>query len=437
MAAKPFKLVKQEKDQQKRLALPREVNGLLWADLQSNIGGDWGFKGESFSLKILFATGVVTSSHKWLIGVFENGDDLFEIQHRKAEGKNEKGWPNWVANPEEEQVKQKWVSDGCLTAICCDGIPQLEMLAEWAQNRFIFNDLGYEVYPGKNPDKALFTEITNEILDKQDSSYGASRLNKKHKEFQKDNSWIYLLFNAEDLEATENPLIGETFSYEINDEGLVSSVTVDWTEPEVKSSGNRSGGGSRGQTEKERITDRVSVTLELFGKSSLDDVALEAGISSASLKLSMVLGSFVNLPLKESGKEPGKEETVDSVGFELVDGMPSIAPQTNGHNPEEGSMWLGMILQMKGERSLPKEVDAEYLKAQGMSWCGRFYSVLNGTIEGNRPYVKGQETRKVNTFVNLKFGKPLFELSVKELGELIHMPEFKSQAALAVEAGEI
>lgn len=426
--AKPFQLINREnKKDEKRIAIPREVNGRLWAELQPNIGGDYGFKDESFQLKIFYSTGVVSSGHKWLLGCLVNWEDCFEIQHRKANGKTEKGWTNWEPNPEEEQLKKKWEEDGSLVAILCDGIPQLEMLAEFANGRIIYNDAGYDVYPGKNPNKELFTKIASSILEKKDSGYGSSRLNKDHKEFLKDNSWFFMLFTEEDVSAIEEDAFIEVFEPTVGDECVVCTISS-WSEPEVKENGKRSyGGGSKGQTEKEIISDRVDAVLNLFGVSSLEDMCKKHKVSEVSLKMSLVLGSQwfdtkSNLPLQEHYK--GTSENMQT-GEEDEPVAEETFVVSNGHNGS-ANLYLGLILGLASERKFPKEIDAEFLKAKGLLWCERFHTILNGTIDGNVPYGKsGGDGRKVTGFVNLKFKKSLYQLSVEELGTLIGMSEFK------------
>lgn len=426
--AKPFQLINREnKKDEKRIAIPREVQGRLWAELQPNIGGDYGFKEESFQLKIFYATGVITSAHKWLLGCLVNWEDAFDIQHRKANGKTDKGWTNWEPNPEEEQLKKKWEEDGSLVAILCDGIPQLEMLAEFANGRIIYNDAGYDVYPGKNPNKELFTKIASSILEKKDSGYGSSRLNKDHKEFLKDNSWFFMLFSEDDVEAIEEDVFIEVFEPTVDEECVTCSVSS-WSEPDVKDSGKRSyGGGSKGQTEKEVINDRVEAVLTLFGVSSLEEMCKKHHVSEVSLKMSLILGSQWFATSSEStikdyykGTEEVTNETPEDE--ELVEETPVA---TNSHNGS-ANIYLGLILGLASERKFPKELDAEYLKSKGSLWCERFFTVLNGTIEGNVPYGKNSaEGRKVTSFMNLKFKKSLYQLSVEELGTLIGMSEFK------------
>lgn len=426
--AKPFQLINREnKKDEKRIAVPREVNGRLWAELQPNIGGDYGFKEESFQLKIFYATGVVTASHKWLLGCLVNWEDCFEIQHRKANGKTEKGWTNWEANPEEEQLKSKWEEQGSLVAILCDGIPQLEILAEFASGRCIYNDAGYDVYPGKNPSKDLFSKIAESILEKKDSGYGSSRLNKDHKEFLKDNSWFYVLFTEDDVSAIEEDAFIDLFEPTISEE-CVNCTVSSWSEPEVKESGKRSySGGAKGQTEKEIIIDRVDSVLKLFNVSSLEEMCEKHQVSEVALKLSLVLGT----QWFDNGSSTIKENYIvkpEVASKEEIVLPPEESPvRTNGNSSNgSGSFHMSLILGIASERKFPKELDPEYLKAKGSLWCERFFTVLNGTIEGNEAYSKNSsQARKVSSFVNLKFKKALYELSTEELGTLIGMSEFK------------
>lgn len=437
MAVKPFQLILSEnKKDEKRIQLPREVDGILWAELKPNLGGDYGYKDETFIIKILYATGVVTDKHKWLLGVLDSPEDIFEIQHKKANGKTDKGWTNWEATPEEDQIKERWADDGSLVAILCDDIPQLAMLAEFAVNKLIYKDDGYTVYHTKNPSKELFSEIATEIVEKQDSSYSSSRLNKKHKEFLKDNSWFFLLNTQDDVDASEDETLGTIFqiTYE---EDFIKAITVNWSEPEIKETAKRSWGGSKGQTEKEVIQDRVSSALELFKVATLEELSSTYGIPEVNLKMSLILGNTFNLHIYDS--YIGSEEKLETP--KLIE-QPTIAAvgkeePKNGHKPEaENSMWISLILDLKEERAFPKEVDIEFLKERGSAWCGRFYTVLAGKINGFTPYGKERgEARKVTSFIHLKFDKKaLFELSVEELGEIISMPEFESQRELTEKA---
>lgn len=427
MAVKPFQLLLSDnKKEEKRIFVPREVEGIMWAELKSNIGGQYGFKEESFNLKISFATGLVTASHKWLLGSLDSYEDVFEILHRKYGGKDDRGYAKWEPNPEEAQIKERWSDDGSLVAILCDGIPQLEMLAEFATNKLIYKDDGYTVYPGKNPDKALFKEISQEIADKCDSSFASSRINKSHKEFLKDNSWFFLLNTEEDVEATESDALGSTFSLEFED-GLLTKVSVKWTEPEVKDE-KRSWSGGGGQKEKDRISDRVAACLELFKADSLDEISEKYEVSPFALKMSLVLGSTWTLPLNDSYK--GSKENLETKPetAKPKKETPIVSKtEENGHvEEEEFNPYLAKILELKEERAFPKAVDPEHLKEKGTKWCEAFLTVLNGRINEGVPFSKEKsDSRKVASFLNLKWKKALNDFTLQELQALMAETEFE------------
>ena len=421
----PFQLIKQENEKNKsRKHLPREVENRLWAEIKPNIGGDYGFKGESFNLKWLYGTGLVIGEYKWLLGVLNNPEEVFEIKHQRVEGKNDKGWANYVDNPEKEELQTKWVEDGSLVAMLCNGVPQLEYLAEECQGKLFYNDAGYTAFT-KEPNKQLFQQIAKEISESKNSAYGSSRLNKQHKEFLKENSWYYLLFTEEDVEATEDASILEVFCPEFDDEGYLKSVVPLWTPPgDIGETTKRRSGGYGGQTEKDKINDRFTVCLEKLGCSSIEEVAKTYGLNPVHLTLSLILGNTCELKTDyvvelRSKNEPTNNETQPSPNKEETNGHKSKEEQKNGE-----TFYAGLILGLAQQRAMPKEIDAEYLKEKGNHWCKLFLEVLESTIKDCTPYSKETKlARTVSAFVQMKFKSPLHTLNEEQLKELIAMPE--------------
>ena len=420
----PFQLIKQENEKNKsRKHLPREVEGRLWAEIKPNIGGDYGFKGESFMLKWLFGTGIVQGENKWLLGVLNNPEEVFEIKHQKVEGKNDKGYTNYVANPEQEQLQLKWMEDGSLVAMLCNGIPQLELLAQECQNKLFYNDVGYEVRT-KEPDKELFKQIAKEITESKNSAYGSSRLNKHHKEFLKDNSWFYLFFTSKDVDAAEDPSIVEVFNTEFDEEKNIVGVSPAWSPPTDLGGYQRrsSGGGGYSEPEKDKIQARFDACLAKLGGGTINEVAQIYGLNPVHLTLSLILGSSCELKTDYVGLLHSKTPTI-----EKAETHEASTPESNGKTPEKEEpqeLYGGLILGLASSRAMPKEIDAEFLTTKGNTWNKLFYQVLTSHVKDCTPYSRETKlARTVSAFVQLKFKSPLHQLSEDQLKELLSMSE--------------
>ena len=436
MAVKPFKLVnsKTEKDKA-RYALPREVGGIQWAECQANIGGDYGFKADSFSMKVLWATGIVDQAqHKWIICNVSNWEDLFEIQHQRVTGKNEKGFNQYEANPEQKEVTDKWLADGSLIALCVDGIKQLEYIAEFTVNKLWFSHTGYDVYLKNEPDKATFDFVASAIAEAQDSSFEFNLL--KHnkipefKKFRSENSWFNLLWEEELLNDPEfleythlKNLIDDVVNVETV-EGLVSQVSITgWSAPEVKALyTGRGGGGGKGQTEKEVIADRVAYITAELGIPSISTIAEQYGNELSPVQVDVVMsialgttwsnrhysGTFTNRSTKkaeENGKAESSptEETTEKKTEPVVE---QIVQQEQAVKSDTTAT-LGNILRLidDPDRTFPKELSMEFLRNQTSEWLELFWSFCNGKIvspQGEKTPFAKNSTRAMNTWIKLR-----------------------------------
>lgn len=469
---KPFKLIltKSEKDKS-RIQIPREVEGVLWAECQSNVGGDYGFKGDSITAKLLWATGFVDSSHKWLVGSIDNWEDCFDILHQKVNAKNDKGYNNYEENPEQKQIIETWENQGALVALCCDGIPQLEMLAEFAVNRVVFNHVGYPIYFNTKPDKAVFDFTAKTILEAKDSSFDFNLL--KHnkvpelKQFKKENSWFYLMceeelyFDADMLEFTrlasvlDNGILEPEF-----EDGYLVKAKLNWAPPEVKSNSyNRSGGGSKGQTEAEILKERQSYVLTELGVSSILQISEEYGKKLCPIHVDLVMSlatgsNWTNQHYNSQSKllynslynrnGNGKNaKSVDSSNVEtsIVENEEEFTPTESELNNQESDvpLYLPRVLQLLNaeDRTFPAEINVEFLRQQSEEWLHLFFQFCTGVLvtpQGEKtPFGKGT-TRSIHTWVKLRTPetKGLHTLTKEQLKTLISDNDFKPASEVAI-----
>lgn len=449
--------------------LPVERNGFLWLEAQPNKGnweGKYGFDADAYKLELSWATGYIdTTGHKWLIGSFKNWEELVEIKWSckggiKSDGKNE-----WLDHADLEGIKAKWTEQGNLMAVLVDDVPQLVMLVEAIVGKHVvFNDGGYTVFRKLNPDKATFEKVLADIVEQanfeyQPSKRGANPLTELHKKFLAENSWIYMCFTEEDLADVEFPIDADVVNVDFNNDGLIEKVTVNWTAPEIKEKGKWSGGGgAKGQSEKEILTEREAHIFDRLGVASIDELIQKYPSSRPKLDIVMSIalgcdwksvsfvdyeyGNTVDVSTNGHSKPNSTNTTPTSLPSKPVEAKQPTTSQSvpdSYTNTEQvvatttladnlGEIYIAKILQLNesGSHKLPKEVDVNYLNQQGNSWCQQFYAVLQGTINDRTPYGKDTRlARAVSSFVMQQFNKQLWQLDAVELIELQQMPEFK------------
>lgn len=468
MAVKPFKLnLKKSEKEKSKIELPREVNGRLIAECTPNIGGQWGYKGDDFLMKILWATGYIDSaSHKWLVGSIDNWNDLFDIHHKKIEGKDERGFPKSSPNPEEESITKQWQEQGQLVALCVDTIPQLEWLVEFAQNKIIFNHTGYSVFLKSSPKKETFDTVSSAIAEAQDSSFEFNLM--KHgrdpvfKEFKSTNSWFYIaceedLYDDNDTMSYMklDKVLDELVLLEFN-EGLLDKVKLEgYSTPEVKiSSGGSFGGGSKGQPESEVLADRQAYVLKELGVTSLGEIAEQYGRKLCPIHVDIVMSlasqsNWTNAHytltnawsnLNENASSVGEKGAAQNGSREVTEreDAPTTnkAPDVSEQNgkvkvSEDENLPLPKILDLLDDetRSFPAEINVEFLRNQPDDWLELFLDFITGAIitsKGNQtPFAKGT-TRSINTWVKLRVpeSQGISSLSTEQLESLIAHRDF-------------
>jgi hypothetical protein len=465
---KPFRLLNSKTEKEKsRYSLPRELEGIQWAEVSHNIGTEgYHFKGDSVTIKLLWATGYCDSSHKWLVGSIENWQDCFDIQHQKYTGKNDKGYATYEDNPEQKEITEAWENQGALTAICCDGIPQLEYLAEFAVGRVIFNHTGYPVYLTGKPDKATFDFTAKTILEAKDSSFDYNLL--KHnkipemKKFKQENSWFYILWDEElyndpdmlDFTRLSTVLDNDIITVEFND-GYLVKATLNWSPPEVKAQGNYNrGGGAKEQTEAEILKERVEFVTSELKVSSLLELSEKYGNELCPIHVDLVMSLAVgaswtnhhynsqakplynqlynvngNGKVEQGNAKPPKEENYDN--------DEAIYPENKSE--EDNPLYLAKCVQLLNaeDRTFPAEINIEFLRQQSEEWLTLFFQFCTGSIETKQgdktPFAKGV-TRVIHTWVKLRCPetKGLHTLTEEQLGTLINDKEFKCSSEMVL-----
>lgn len=491
MPSKPFQIVEANRSSEKGKSysnLPVDISGKLWANIEFNNQGQYGFKDDSFNLKIKFAVGTVDDAgHKWLIGSFENGDQLFDIKDQKANGVKDdgSGKPKYEATPKEEEIKQAWIDDGKLTAILCDPIPQLVLLVEETKGKMIFAEEGYEVFCKLNPDSALFKEINAEIVEaKPDNPSPQRKKNPQHKKFLSENSWFFYAWEEDSIidclsaTAYEVELLAEleTVSIEFDSEGYLEDIKFDWKAPEVKASSQRKGGyGSSAQSEAEILKERKSFVFAEMGVNSWEQLIQEYGKTLCPIKTELVVAIAngaswhnrfysspvdlnqysVSTPVETNGN--GKSNAVEAKKVEIVEpteekkkqGRPSsfkaelesLKESEEENEAEEltasGENWVEKIQELKEhepEYIIPKEINEVFLTEQGDTWCRLFYTLMTGqliTTKGSIDFTN----RSALAFIKSKCGKFPQKMTESDLravlkNEAIFVPSPDSVVAL-------
>lgn len=456
MAVKPFKLIltKSEKDKS-RIQLPREVEGTLWAECQPNLGGDYGFKGESVNLKLLWATGYVDSNHKWLVGAIENWEDCFDIYHQKINGKNEKGYNNYEDNPEQKQIIDTWLGQGGLIAMCVDGIQQLEQLAEFAVERIVFNHNGYPVYFNIKSDKAIFDYTTKLIVEAKDSSFDFNLL--KHgkvpelKQFKKENSWFYIMWEEELYDDTDmlgyirlSPVLdNEILNLEFKEGCLEKATLQGWSPPEVKGGYRSSTGGAKGQSEAEIIKERVNFVTSELKVVNLLELSEEYGNKLCPIHVDLVMSLATGSDWTNHhyvGAKPLYNELYNgnSSKVEVYEPLEVSLPKEEEQDLND-PLYLAKCVQLLNleERTFPAEINVEFLRAQDEEWLKLFFEFCTGVLvtpQGDKvPFSKGS-TRAIHTWVKLRCPdtKGLHTMTQEHLEILIADNDFKPASELAI-----
>lgn len=480
--AKPFQICAANRTNEKGKSYtnaPVEINGLLWANLELNTEGNYGFKEDRFTLKIKFATGVIdTAGHKWLVGSFENGEQLFDIKAQVANGTKEDGKPKYEASPKEEELKQKWEADGKLCAILCDDVPQLVYFVEdCAKDKLVFCDEGYEVFLKLNPDRELLKKVNQEIIDeKPDNPSPQRKKNQLHKQFLAENSWFYYAWDEETIiscleesslaiESIEDCIEGHEIV--LDEEGYLTKFSLPWAAPEVKATqGKKSWGGSSGQSRKESLKDAKEFAFAELGVSSWDELIQKFGKEICPIKAELVISfasgvNWTNRFYQPQGTELQYEEAKPKYLVEV----PKI-DSNNGHQPEptvgkqkrkskgqsspeavvpkvevetltteedeettneESTLetgddsWASKIEALKAfepKYLIPKELDEIELINRGEEWCEQYYTLITGTLITPKGSI-GFTDRSSTSFVKSKFSKFPHSMNVNELKKVI------------------
>lgn len=451
-----------------------DINGRLWANLEFNNSGDYGFKDKSFSLKIKFATGVIDpSGHKWLVGSFENGDTLFDIKDQVVNGLKPDGKPKYEASPNEEKLKQAWVDDGKLCAILCDPIPQLcAFVEEAALNRLVYEDNNYEVFVGTNPDIGLMKEIVEEIIEaKPDNPSPSRKKNPTHKKFLEDNSWFFIAWDEPTVlaclegtpfESESIEELPEGIEIELDDEGDLVSIKLPWEAPQVIEQKKKGGGswGNSGQTQKEILAEREQYIFNALGVKSWDEAVAGYGSTICPIKAEWVT-SVAN---GSQWHNRFYNQAIDSTQYQMIT---SVEQNGNGHvehkeeieeqpnkskrgrkkkeeiasveeaeeeysenedSESEGENYAQLIVKLKEQEYLiPKELDKVALDEKGETWCRLFYQLMSGgliTPKGTIDFKARQST----SFMKSNFGKFPQAMTESDLKKVLASPLFVAKS---------
>lgn len=466
--AKPFQITSADRKSEKGKSYtnaPRDIGGRLWANLEFNGAGDYGFKDKSFSLKIKFATGVIDAAgHKWLVGSFENGESLFDIKDQVVNGTKPDGKPKYEASPNEEKLKQDWEADGKLCAILCDSIPQLAYFVEDAAlGKLVYEDNNYEVFVGTNPDRALLKEIVEEIVEeKPDNPSPQRRKNATHKKFLEDNSWFFFAWDEEAILGCfeETPFecdsieeLPEGFEIEFDEDDLLASIKLPWIAPEVVEQKKRGGGGygASSQDEKDILAEREAFIFQRLGVKSWDEAVAGYGSTLCPIKCEWVTsvanGSqwhnrFYHKVVDEktystfsvsnqngNGHVEHKEENVEEPakskrGRKKKEDVETVVEEIEEYTEDEvtypdENKYIPLILKLKEEDYLiPKEFDEIALEDKGEVWCRLFYQVMSGGLITPKGTI-GFKERNSTSFVKSKFGKFPQAMNEQELKKVL------------------
>lgn len=455
MAAKPFQLINLEsiKDPNTKKSteikqLPTERNGFKWVEAKSNLDGDYAFKEDNFTIEAYYMTGFVDSTgHHWLLGEFKNWESLFDIKWSIAKGTKDNGKANWEDSPELEGIKKSWEEGGAYAALMVDDIPQLVLLSEFLSGKLAMEDTGYKVYPKLNPNKQLFSEISQEIFEAGDFEYAAQRRNDKHKTFTKENSWFYLFHTAEDIEICELDFKESPFQIELDDEEAIKNVKVEWSAPEIKEKRPWSGGGAKGQNEADALKERLDFAFAELLNSSRDtdyqQVQEKYGLTKLNMVMAIACGGWQpviqaeNTVLSTNSSKNGHVKSASQ--NEPTQEKANLEPKGNVTTTEKSSATLStdeplyagkiLALQQSGSHKLPKEIDSEFLKEKGNLWCKNFYELLNGTLDGRTVYGKDTRmSRAVLTYINKEFKAPLLDMTAQGLEKILNHESFEATA---------